>query len=655
MRTNPPFIRIRIWVVLATLSTALLVSMAGIAATPAEALENGTSAPDEAPWAVKLLSTFPDGTTDSCSGSLIRQRVVLTAGHCVVSAEEDSAEEITLTVGGVSYLATTSDVRTDFNAAGDYDIALIRIPATPFLKPTIPLPSSQAVYESFVGEGVTTFSFGRTSNVGNVTTVVQKSPDGSFRIAPFCQSSFRSDPGGRCLVKTAEYSEDPTYIWRGDSGGTVAGWHNGGWVQLGVITRSYCINHESESEGNCVLGEAEFESFSAGPFGFVEVTNPEISKWIDEMLEDLVPSSAPVNPAPANPVRPAQNHQLQVGEGLVQGQRLVDSSNRGFEARMQFDGNFVVYDCNNAPLWASDTDRTDMHSVRLQSNGRVVGLNTAGTVRWQTPSQSSTTDLRLVMQGDGNLVLYSGSSPLWASNTAWAAERCPVSAATASPSDAPGAPAPTLPTPQEAPEEESPEPSTSTPQIPDETPQFCNGVEVTVNLAAGQRPTNADDVILGTEGEDVINAGDGHDVICAQGGDDVINAGNGADTVFGGDGNDTINAGQGRDTVFAGAGNDFVSGGKGKDMLVGGAGNDELRGNEGTDVLNGGSGDDLLRGGQKADALSGGQGEDVLVGGTRPDLLDGGAGLDEYNGGGGIDSCLPDPANLLEQRVSCEL
>lgn len=165
----------------------------------------------------------------------------------------------------------------------------------------------------------------------------------------------------------------------------------------------------------------------------------------------------------------------------------------------------------------------------------------------------------------------------------------------------------------------------------------CNGLPVTVDLGAGDRPTSGPDVILGTEGDDVINGGNGADTICGLGGDDIINAG------------------QGRDVVLAGDGDDFVSGGKGKDTLAGGAGNDDLRGNEGTDTIDGGAGNDELRGGQKADVIFGGSGDDNLVGGTRPDVLDGGRGLDSYNGGGGTDVCGADPLGLVEVRLRCEL
>ena len=193
-----------------------------------------------------------------------------------------------------------------------------------------------------------------------------------------------------------------------------------------------------------------------------------------------------------------------------------------------------------------------------------------------------------------------------------------------------------------------------TPDPVNPAPLFCNGLEVTVNLAAGDVPTAGADVILGTDGPDVINARGGHDVICAGGGDDTILGGDGADTIFGGAGNDTIEAGQGLDTVYGQSGDDSIAGGKGKDVLNGGGGDDVIRGNEGTDTLNGGAGDDELRGGQKADVINGGSGNDILVGGIRGDVLDGGTGQDIYSGGAGPDTCRVDPAGLTETATSCE-
>ncbi len=91
------------------------------------------------------------------------------------------------------------------------------------------------------------------------------------------------------------------------------------------------------------------------------------------------------------------------------------------------------------------------------------------------------------------------------------------------------------------------------------------------------------------------------DLLLGTPGNDVINARQGPDLVFGFGGNDTIDAGPGNDTVDAGAGNDTVLGGPGRDVLIGGAGNDVLRGGPDVDVLVGGRGNDTYDGGPGPD------------------------------------------------------
>ncbi|MGW4637544.1 hypothetical protein ACWEN6_03400 [Sphaerisporangium sp. NPDC004334] len=81
-----------------------------------------------------------------------------------------------------------------------------------------------------------------------------------------------------------------------------------------------------------------------------------------------------------------------------------------YEARMQSDGNFVVYG-PNGPLWSSNTHGTNARLV-MQSDGNLVIYADSG-VLFTTNTQNRGGN-RLVMQTDGNLVLY-GSSPIWAS------------------------------------------------------------------------------------------------------------------------------------------------------------------------------------------------------------------------------------------------
>jgi hypothetical protein len=97
------------------------------------------------------------------------------------------------------------------------------------------------------------------------------------------------------------------------------------------------------------------------------------------------------------------------------------------------------------------------------------------------------------------------------------------------------------------------------------------------------RGTAGDDVLVGTEGNDVIACGAGHDRVDGRGGNDVVRCGSGHDVVAGGEGNDRLHGG---------SGDDRLSGGPGNDTLFGDSGDDRLEGGPGSDRSDGGPGDD---------------------------------------------------------------
>ncbi|MEO8470196.1 MAG: signal peptidase I [Chloroflexota bacterium] len=115
-------------------------------------------------------------------------------------------------------------------------------------------------------------------------------------------------------------------------------------------------------------------------------------------------------------------------------------------------------------------------------------------------------------------------------------------------------------------------------------------------------------------------------VIVGTAGDDVIDAGNGGDLVFGLGGNDTINGGNGKDCLVGSDGNDILIGGNGKDVLLGGAGDDTLYGGGRGVVIQGGNGNDLIDGGDGNDACYGTNKDtfvscetgSTILGGTNP-------------------------------------
>lgn len=118
--------------------------------------------------------------------------------------------------------------------------------------------------------------------------------------------------------------------------------------------------------------------------------------------------------------------------GHVNGNRLV----------MQGDGNLVLYNQNNVALWNSQTANNPGARLVLQSDGNMVIYSSSNIALWATntlhnpdhlsyvnsnlpigrmhPGQSiDTADrrFRLVLQSDGNLVLYSPNRATWATGT----------------------------------------------------------------------------------------------------------------------------------------------------------------------------------------------------------------------------------------------
>ncbi len=174
-----------------------------------------------------------------------------------------------------------------------------------------------------------------------------------------------------------------------------------------------------------------------------------------------------------------------------------------------------------------------------------------------------------------------------------------------------------------------------------------------------------DDSLYGEEGDDVLHGGSGADTLWGQAGNDWLNGDYDNDILHGGDGNDTMGATLSFRTKKEEIGADYrkvdypvdVLNDPGNDWMAGDSGNDVIRGGTGDDTLLGGAGDDILgaavvltsqewitdgMGGYVSrrnvyealaengnDLIYGDGGNDILRGGLGDDRLDGGAGNDE--------------------------
>ncbi len=135
--------------------------------------------------------------------------------------------------------------------------------------------------------------------------------------------------------------------------------------------------------------------------------------------------------------------------------------------------------------------------------------------------------------------------------------------------------------------------------------------------------TNGDDVIVAGGGRDLIFGRRGNDVICGDDGDDWIHAGWDDDVVHGGAGRDDIRGDFGDDIIAGGADADDIRGGWGDDKIFGEGGGDRIDGGFGDDEVHGGPGDDRIRGRFGRDDLRGGQDFDIVDGGPQTDFCEG--------------------------------
>jgi hypothetical protein len=94
----------------------------------------------------------------------------------------------------------------------------------------------------------------------------------------------------------------------------------------------------------------------------------------------------------------------------------IDTADRRFHLILQRDGNLVLYSPTHA-LWATGTDGKPVAFLTLQPDGNLVLYDRSGTPLWYSRTHSFA-NLRLIVQQDGNLVLYNSTNyPYWNTST----------------------------------------------------------------------------------------------------------------------------------------------------------------------------------------------------------------------------------------------
>lgn len=101
------------------------------------------------------------------------------------------------------------------------------------------------------------------------------------------------------------------------------------------------------------------------------------------------------------------------GESLRVGESIV-SPNGQFRLVLQSDGNLVLYTSARA-MWSTRTTGTGANKLTLQSDGNLVLYSPTRAV-WNSLTAGKPAST-LVLQDDGNLVLYGGTAAFWSSKT----------------------------------------------------------------------------------------------------------------------------------------------------------------------------------------------------------------------------------------------
>jgi len=133
--------------------------------------------------------------------------------------------------------------------------------------------------------------------------------------------------------------------------------------------------------------------------------------WLTEMCDDTLHLDG--YETALNRIRAGQKGELRIGERLTAGQPLHSADGR-FRFEVGEDANLIVHWIGHRTIWNSDNAKArGEYYLILQEDGNLVLYNAEDEPIWSTGTVGSGAE-SLVMQSDGNLVLYSSKSAVWA-------------------------------------------------------------------------------------------------------------------------------------------------------------------------------------------------------------------------------------------------
>jgi hypothetical protein len=118
-----------------------------------------------------------------------------------------------------------------------------------------------------------------------------------------------------------------------------------------------------------------------------------------------------------NPLKRSLRNMLSSTNALGINEYLI-SANGLYKLVLQGDGNLVLYKNETTPLWASNTPAKNIVKCEMQGDGNLVLYDKEEHPYWDTKTVNNF-KAYLILQDDGNLVIYNekGDIPLWSSGT----------------------------------------------------------------------------------------------------------------------------------------------------------------------------------------------------------------------------------------------
>jgi hypothetical protein len=109
-----------------------------------------------------------------------------------------------------------------------------------------------------------------------------------------------------------------------------------------------------------------------------------------------------------------QTESLQGGQMLLADQRII-SSNGLYAVNLNSSGNLIEYTAGRV-LWTTGTKGDSGDQAKIQTDGNLVVYSSGGVSLWSSHTSGHTGKITLVLEGSGNLVVRGPSGQLWANH-----------------------------------------------------------------------------------------------------------------------------------------------------------------------------------------------------------------------------------------------